>query len=245
MQPLKVEKLSKDFGALKALQSVSLDIEEGKLRAIIGPNGAGKTTLFNLICGNLSPTAGRVYLFGQNVSSLSLHQRIRLGLGRTFQRTSIFPNLSLEENVLLAMEKKFLKFDCFGRINKDSFSKVKRLLQRFSLWEKRGLLAKELSYGEQRQIDLILGLALNPKLLLLDEPTAGLSPIEVNGITSMIHELAQDITVVLIEHDMDVVFDLADCITVLHHGQVLAEGRKEEIKADPKVREAYLGEETV
>ena len=239
--PLCLNKLSKNFGGLTALHEFSLEVREKEIRAIIGPNGAGKTTLFNLICGELAPSAGDIFLFGQNVNRMPLHQRIRLGLGRTFQKTSLFPSLTVLENVLLAIEGKRIGIGTFGLINNNSLFKAKDLLEQFDLLDKENSTVKELSYGEQRQIEIILALALEPKMILLDEPAAGLSLIELNPVVEMIRSLHHKITIVVIEHDMDVVFKLADFITVLHFGKKLSEGTKDDIKVDPKVRDIYLG----
>ncbi len=240
--PLRVSNLSKNFGGLKALREFSFEVREGEIRAIIGPNGAGKTTLFNLICGELCPSAGNIYLFRQDVTRMPLHHCIRLGIGRTFQKTSLFPNLSALENILLALEKKNLEPGTFRLIKNNSLYKAKELLEQFNLLEKESSPVKELSYGEQRQIEIILALALEPKLMLLDEPTAGLSLAELSPVVEMIQTFRQKITTVVIEHDMDVVFKLADFITVLHFGEKISEGSKDEIRVDPKVREVYLGE---
>jgi branched-chain amino acid transport system ATP-binding protein len=241
MFPLRVDDLSKHFGGIAALRRFSFEVRGGEVRAIIGPNGAGKTTLFKLICGELSPSAGNIYLFGQNVNSMPLHHRIRLGIGRTFQKTSLFPNLSVLENIFLALEPKNLGFGAFGLAKRNSLYKAKELLEQFNLLKKENSSVKELSYGEQRQIEIILAFALEPKLMLLDEPSAGLSTAEVDPVVQMILSLRSQTATVVIEHDMDVVFKLADFITVLHFGEKISEGTKEKIGLDPKVREIYLG----
>jgi branched-chain amino acid transport system ATP-binding protein len=242
--PLRLNNLSKNFGGLQALRDFSFEAIEGQIRAIIGPNGAGKTTLFNLICGELSPSAGNIYLFGQEVSRMPLHHRCRLGLGRTFQKTSLFPNLSVLENILLAVEGKTLGLGTFRLLRNSSLYKAKELLEQFNLLDKEDSPVKELSYGEQRQIEIVLALALEPKLMLLDEPAAGLSMAELNPVLEMIQSLRQKITMVVIEHDMDVVFKLADFITVLHFGEKISEGNKEYIREDPKVKDVYLGRDS-
>jgi branched-chain amino acid transport system ATP-binding protein len=244
VKALDVQALSKNFGGLRAIRDVSLEIEEGERRAVIGPNGAGKTTLFHLISGFLSPSSGHVSLFGRDVTNLRAHQRAALGMARTFQVTNLFPKLTLFENILLGVQAiKGARF-CFYRLVR-SFQEVileaERLLKEWNLWEKREDLLKNLSYGEQRQIEVIMALATKPRLLLLDEPTAGLSPAETALVTSIIKGLPREITTILIEHDMDVAFEIAEKITVLHFGSVLAEGSLEEIKGNPKVTEIYLG----
>lgn len=244
MKALDVQALSKNFGGLRAIRDVSLEIEEGERRAVIGPNGAGKTTLFHLISGFLSPSSGHVSLFGRDVTNLRAHQRAALGMARTFQVTNLFPKLTLFENILLGVQAiKGARF-CFYRLVR-SFQEVileaERLLKEWNLWEKREDLLKNLSYGEQRQIEVIMALATKPRLLLLDEPTAGLSPAETALVTSIIKGLPREITTILIEHDMDVAFEIAEKITVLHFGSILAEGSLEQIKGNPKVSEIYLG----
>ena len=244
MKALDVQALSKNFGGLRAIRDVSLEIEEGERRAIIGPNGAGKTTLFHLISGFLSPSSGHVSLFGRDVTNLRAHQRAALGMARTFQVTNLFQKLTLFENILLGVQAIQRARFCFYRLVR-SFQEVileaERLLKEWNLWEKREDLLKNLSYGEQRQIEVIMALATKPRLLLLDEPTAGLSPAETALVTSIIKDLPREITTILIEHDMDVAFEIAEKITVLHFGSILAEGSLEQIKGNPKVSEIYLG----
>jgi branched-chain amino acid transport system ATP-binding protein len=244
VKALDVQALSKNFGGLRAIRDVSLEIEEGERRAVIGPNGAGKTTLFHLISGFLSPSSGHVSLFGRDVTNLRAHQRAALGMARTFQVTNLFPKLTLFENILLGVQAIQRARFCFYRLVR-SFQEVileaERLLKEWNLWEKREDLLKNLSYGEQRQIEVIMALATKPRLLLLDEPTAGLSPAETALVTSIIKGLPREITTILIEHDMDVAFEIAEKITVLHFGSILAEGSLEQIKGNPKVSEIYLG----
>lgn len=244
MKALAIEELSKNFGGLWAIRKVSLDIEEGERRAIIGPNGAGKTTLFHLISGFLYPSSGRLFLFGKDVTHLEVYQRVALGLARTFQVTNLFPKLTLSENILLSVQAIHKSRFCFYR-HIHSFREIiqnaENFLKEWNLWEKRDILVKNLSYGEQRQVEVIMALATRPKLLLLDEPTAGLSPAETTLVTSIIKGLPREITILLIEHDMDVAFEIAEKITVLHFGSVLAEGPIDQIKGNPKVSEVYLG----
>lgn len=239
-----VKRLSKSFGGLQALNELSLSLQPGERRAIIGPNGAGKTTLFHLISGALRPSSGEIYLFGREVTHLSPHRRATLGLARTFQITNLFPNLSLFENVLLAVQAlDTVKFSALRPVS--AYSRLQRrtyeLLEEWGLRDKAGELARNLSYGDQRQVELILALAGRPKLLLLDEPTSGLSPAETTVVSEAIRKLDGSLTIVLIEHDMDVAFGLADRVSVLHVGTLLAEGSVSEIKDDPKVTEIYLG----
>jgi branched-chain amino acid transport system ATP-binding protein len=244
LKALDMHSLSKSFGGLRAIRDVSLGIEEGERRAIIGPNGAGKTTLFNLISGFLFPTSGHIYLFGSDVTNLQAHQRAALGMARTFQVTNLFPALTLFENILLGVQAIKRARLCFYRPVR-SFREIileaERILKEWNLWEQREVLLKNLSHGEQRQIEVIMALATKPRLLLLDEPTAGLSSAETALVTSIIKGLPHEITTILIEHDMDVAFEIAENITVLHFGSILAEGTLEQIKKNPKVTEIYLG----
>ena len=244
MKALELKALSKNFGGLRAIRDISLEIEEGERRAIIGPNGAGKTTLFHLISGFLFPSSGRLSLFGGEMTHLQAHQRAALGMARTFQVTNLFQKLTLFENILLGVQAiKGTRFCFYRRVTsfRDVVYETERLLKEWNLWGKKDALLKNLSYGEQRQIEVIMALATKPRLLLLDEPTAGLSPAETILVTSIIKGLPREITTLLIEHDMDVAFNIAERITVLHFGSILAEGSPEQIKGNAKVTEIYLG----
>ncbi len=241
---LALVELSKDFGGLRAVDRVTLTVRRGERRAIIGPNGAGKTTVFNLISGELPATSGRVILFGKDITHLPPHRRVALGLGRTYQIMNLFPALTVVENVLLAVQGlRRTKFVVHRSLHAYStlFDRARQLLERVGLWEKRDVPPTSLAYGEQRQLEVLLALAGDPRLLLLDEPTAGLSPGEARVLTGMLQTLDPSITVLLIEHDMDVAFDVAERITVLHVGRVLAEGTKDEVKRNPEVQKIYLG----
>lgn len=229
MKALEVTGLCKNFGGLSVLQGVSFSVHTGERKAIIGPNGAGKTTLFNIISGMIKPTAGEIFMFGKNVTGLSPYRRSRLGLARTFQKNNLFFNLTVFDNIQLAL--------AVG----NPLQNPREFLKHWGLWKKRKTPVGELSYGEQRQVELLLALAQSPRLILLDEPTAGMSPAETEMIIEMLAALPQEITVLIVEHDMGVVFRLADRITVLHHGRVLCEGDADLIKSDPRVKEAYLG----
>ena len=243
---LAVDDLTRDFGGLRALDRVSLEVGEGERRVILGPNGAGKTTLFNLVTGLLEPTAGRIRLLGRDVTGLRAHARARLGLGRTFQITTLFPKLSVLDNVLLAVQgidpARFALHrprTGYPRLR----ARAERLLEDWGLADRRAVPARSLSYGEQRQVELILALATQPRVLLLDEPTAGLSPAETASVAALIEHFPRDVTILLIEHDMDVALELADRVTVLHQGRVLAEGTTDEMRKDARVTEIYLGAE--
>jgi len=244
LNALVTQALSKNFGGLRAIRGVSLEIEEGERRAIIGPNGAGKTTLFHLISGFLFPSSGHISLFGRDVTNLQAHRRAGLGIARTFQVTNLFQKLTLFDNSLLGVQAiKWARFCFYRRVSsfREIVHETERLLKEWNLWEKKDALLKNFSYGEQRQIEVIMALATKPRLLLLDEPTAGLSPAETVLVTSIIKGLPREITTILIEHDMDVAFKIAEKITVLHFGSILAEGPLEEIKGNPEVSEIYLG----
>ncbi len=244
MSQLAVERLSKHFGGLVTLADVNVAVVAGEKRAIIGPNGAGKSTLFNLITGELSPTAGKVYLDGRDITRLSVYKRANLGLGRTFQRNNLFPGLTVFENVRLAVQRcrgnpghLFRPATGFKAINRA----VDQILNRVGLTEQGHDRVSTLAYGQQRALEIALALATEPKVLLLDEPTAGMSPGETAEITYLIQSLPSSLTLLIVEHDMDVVFSLADRITVLHYGQVISEGTLAEVRADPGVQEIYLG----
>jgi branched-chain amino acid transport system ATP-binding protein len=244
MEALRVESLSKDFGGLHALRDVSFSVKAGEHLAIIGPNGAGKTTLFNLLNGQLSATAGRIYLFGQDITTMATHRRAHLGQARSFQLTSLFLDLTILDNVLLALHgtqpSRFQMFrSATGYMH--LLDKAQELLGSMNLWEKREDLVQAISYGEQRKLEIALSLASEPKLLLLDEPSSGLTIGEGAQLVTMIRNLGPDITVVLVAHDMDLVFGMSNRIIVLHYGQIIVEGTREEIQADSRVKEIYMG----
>jgi branched-chain amino acid transport system ATP-binding protein len=246
MEALKVEGLSKDFGGVKALHEVSFSAMVGEHLAIIGPNGAGKTTLFNVLNGQLSPTTGQIYLFGQEVTSMPTYRRAHLGLSRSFQLTSLFFNLTVIENALLALQgTKPPRFQMLRSIATydDMYAKAQELLTSMDLWEKRANLVEGIGYGEQRKLELALSLASEPKLLLLDEPSCGLTSAESADIIDKVYNLGTDITVIIVAHDMDLVFSVTERILVLHYGKIIAEGTPEEIQADSKVNEIYMGME--
>ncbi len=244
MSALSVRDVSRNFGGVQALSNVSFEVAPGERRLIIGPNGAGKTTLFNLLSGALAVSDGRVMLFGRDITDLPQYARARMGLARTFQITNLFPRLTVLENVLLALQaadKSAFSMLARMRANRPLFQNAESLLQEWGLTAIAGRTAREISYGEQRQIDLILAMAVRPKVLLLDEPTAGLSAAEVVRVVGMVRSLPKDMTILMIEHDMDVAFALADRITVLHQGRLIAEGGVAAIRNDPHVSAIYLG----
>lgn len=247
MTLLRVENVSRHFGNLVAVNNVSLTVEPGEFRAVIGPNGAGKTTFFNLISGFLTPTSGRILFNNEDITKLMPARRVWRGIARTFQVTEVFPELSVRENLRIAVEvtagyrlRPWLSRDADGEVR----ARVADLLEVSGLTEKADRLVGELSHGDQRASEIMMALALKPRLLLLDEPTAGMGDQETYDITQLIRKLHKDqkLTVVLIEHDMRVVFHLADRIMVLAEGTTLAEGTPAEIAANEAVQAAYLGE---
>jgi branched-chain amino acid transport system ATP-binding protein len=241
---LAIERLSRDFGALAALSGVSLRVRAAERRALIGPNGAGKTTLFNVITGQISPSAGRVVFDGVAITGLPPHAVARRGLSRSFQRTNLFPRLSVRENLRLAAAADGRgSYDLFGSVGRlrAPIEKAREVAAAVGLADRLDAPTGALSYGEQRQLEVGVALATTPRLLLLDEPTAGMSPEETERMTRMLEALPRSVTLLIIEHDMDVVSSLADGVTVLHYGEVLTEGTFDEVKADPRVYEVYLG----
>lgn len=247
MTMLDVRDISKNFGSLAAVRNVSMSVQPGELRAIIGPNGAGKTTFFNLICGSFPPTSGTIVFDGTDVTQLPAHNRIGLGMARTFQITEIFPALTVHENVLSAAEVaagQTLKMWTSRADAERTEKAVVEMLELVGLSDKADRLVGELAHGDQRATEMAMALALRPRLLLLDEPTAGMGDQETYEIAKLIRRLHRDnkFTVVLIEHDMRLVFHLADRITVLDQGRLLAEGTPKEIAASEAVQSAYLGE---
>ena len=243
---LEVLEISKNFGRLAAVREVSLRVAEGELRAVIGPNGAGKTTFFNLISGMFPPSGGRVLFDGRDVTGLSAHARVALGIARTFQITEIFPELTVFENVRIGAEVA-AGFRLRPWISRTEGAELQRRIEETltlaGLFSKADRLVGELAHGDQRAAEIAMALALRPRLLLLDEPTAGMGDQETYEITQLIRRLHRDgkLTIVLIEHDMRVVFHLADRITVLDQGKPLAEGTPQEIAVNEAVQAAYLG----
>jgi branched-chain amino acid transport system ATP-binding protein len=241
---LRLEKVSKWFGGLRAVDDVELAVRPGERRALIGPNGAGKTTLFNLIAGVLPASAGRITLFGADVTRLAQHRRAALGLTRTYQITNLFPSLTVLANVLLAAQAltpvKFAMLRPLGRFA-ELEARARRALAAVGLEDRAATTVRHLSHGEQRQLEIALALAGQPRVLLLDEPAAGLSQAEAHMMTRLLRRLDPAITLLIIEHDMDIALEVAQHVTVLHYGRVIADGSREAVKADPTVREIYLG----
>jgi branched-chain amino acid transport system ATP-binding protein len=241
---LELKSLSKTFGGLQAVRGVSLKIMPGDRKAIIGPNGAGKTTLFNLISGIFPATSGQVLLFGRDVTHWPSHRRAALGMARTFQVTSLFPKLTVLDNVLLAIKgrraSKFVMWRFLSSYS-DIYDKAYELLQRAVFFDRKDVEVRRLSHGEQRQLEIVLGLAGDPHILLLDEPAAGLSSGESAEMARFLRGLDPQLAILLIEHDMDIVFEVSDDISVLHFGEVLESGPAKRIRASAKVQEIYLG----
>ncbi len=241
---MELEHLTCRFGLLTAVGDVSLVVPEGSRFGIIGPNGAGKTTLFNLLSGELRPTEGTVKLFGQDISRLSPPQRVRLGMGRTFQVVRVFSQLSVRENLTLALtglaRSKFQLLRPW-RMYRDRQARAEELAKSFGLGDRLELLAGELSHGELRELEVLLALAGEPKVLLLDEPAAGLSPAERVDIQDLLKRLPPELTIVMIEHDMQVLRGVVDWVAVLDHGELVTQGPTLDVQRHPRVRELYLG----
>lgn len=230
---LSTKGLSKHFAGLRAVEGVDLDIATGEVRALIGPNGAGKTTLVGMLCGRIEPSEGTVAFDGRDISRMPAHRRVNLGIAYTFQITSVFANLSLHENVALAARRHMR--------GNEVAAAVAEALARVGLNEPPDQKAGDLSYGHQRLLEIAMGLAQRPRLLILDEPTQGLSDAEIAAFKALIRDLSATTTILLIEHNMPVVMECADRVTVLNFGQILAEGDPDTIRADRAVQAAYLG----
>jgi len=245
---LRTEKLRKYFGVVSAADDIDLQIDEGVLTSIIGPNGAGKTTLINLLTGNILADSGKVFFYNEEITHLPTHKRVKKGICRSFQIMNIFPKLSVFENLqipVLSLLNQSLSFFKPVRRHTDVNERVEKLLNEIGLKDKKDLPAGTLSHGDQRLLEIGLAMAPEPKLLFLDEPTAGMNPLERVKVLENIRRLSKEkqSTFVIVEHDMDIVFSLSDRIIVLHRGQILADGMPDEIKQNEDVRKVYLGEE--
>jgi branched-chain amino acid transport system ATP-binding protein len=245
MTALAVRDLSKSFGGLRVTTNVNLEVEPGERRLIIGPNGAGKTTLFNLISGELRPDSGSIHLFGQDITGAASRMRAHLGMARTYQVITLFPRDTILRNVVLALLglspmrwNPWRPLQCRQHL----LDQARAALGRVGLGHIAGRQLAETSYGEKRRVEIAMALAQNPKLLLLDEPFAGLSVDERRDVRQLLAAIPRDVTIVMIEHDMDAALDLADRISLLHFGEVIVEGTRAEVVAHPRTREVYLGE---
>jgi branched-chain amino acid transport system ATP-binding protein len=242
MAALQIAHLRKAFGGLPAINDVSFEVAPGERRLIIGPNGAGKTTLFNLVTGDLKRDAGSIRLLGEEVARLAPHRRAHLGLARTYQIITLFPKDSLEHNVALSLlGLSRVRWNVFGSIPSSFYEQARQVLARVGLEALAARPVAEVPYGDQRRVEIAMALGQRPKVLLLDEPLAGLSREERVAVKSLIAAIPRDVTVVMIEHDMDTALDMAERITVLHYGRVIVEGTRAEVVADPRTREVYLG----
>jgi branched-chain amino acid transport system ATP-binding protein len=244
MKVLKVEKLAHSYGGLRVLTDISFTLEAGEKAALIGPNGAGKTTLFNVLSGFLSPSSGQIIHMGQDVTRMPAHARAARGLARSFQISTLFSQLTVLTNVLLAIHgTQSTRYQMLRSMMgyKKNLARAQELLELFDLWGKRDTPASELGHGEQRGLEILLSLASRPNLLLLDEPNAGLAGTENDLLVDMIQNLVTSTTVLLTAHDTDLVFKLADKVLVLYYGRILAWGTPKEIQRNPQVREIYLG----
>jgi branched-chain amino acid transport system ATP-binding protein len=245
MNILEARAIIHDFSGLQVLFDVNLDVKEGERHAVIGPNGAGKTTLFNVITGTYRPSEGEVFFKGKEITGFKPHKLVRLGMGRSFQITSTFSRLTAFQNIRMGiLSKRGIRFNMFRMLDKmqDVTAETDEVLNRINLDGERNVPASMLSYGKSRSLEISMALATDPELVMLDEPTAGMSKDETHHAVELIRRLTEGKTLVIIEHDMDVVFSLADHITVLHLGAVLASGTPEDIRTDQAVKDAYLGE---
>jgi len=244
MRALEIQGLTKAFGGLKVTRDVNLSVEPGERRLVIGPNGAGKTTLFNLITGELRPDAGRMSVFGQPLDDLPAWRRAHLGLARTYQIITLFPKATLAHNVCLSvLGLSRARWRPWGALAREQAfdARARETLAQVELAHLAGRRLSETSYGEQRRTEIAMALAQRPRLLLLDEPFAGLSLDERNDVRKLLARIPRDVTIVMIEHDMDVALELADRITLMHFGEVVVEGTRDEVVAHPRTREIYLG----
>jgi len=247
---LRTEKLKKYFGVVSAADGVDLSLERGVLTSIIGPNGAGKTTFINLLTGNILPDSGKVFFDGEEITHLPIHKRVKKGICRSFQIMNIFPKLSVYENLQIPIFSLFNRsLSFFNPLSRhvDVNERVEKLLREIGLFDKKDVLSGTLSHGDQRLLEIALAIAPEPKLLFLDEPTAGMNPVERVKVLENVRRLSKEkqSTFVIVEHDMDIVFSLSDRIVVLHRGQVLADGPPDQIKQNDDVRKVYLGEEVL
>jgi branched-chain amino acid transport system ATP-binding protein len=244
MAILTTQGLTKDFGGLRAVDSVTLDIGQGKLTSVIGPNGAGKTTLYNLVTGLIKPNSGRIIFNGEDITNLPIHKIVRKGISRSFQILNLFNELTLFENVWLGVQSQqghgpelFSNPDKFNSVKEETY----RIIREIGLSGKEEVPVKLLSYGDRRILEITISLTAKPSLLLLDEPTSGLVSEDRKRISEFMKKLSSQLTLIVVEHDMDVVLSISDHIVVMHQGKILAQGTPDEIRGNDKVQEAYLG----
>jgi branched-chain amino acid transport system ATP-binding protein len=245
MNMLETKGLYHDFSGLKVLFDVNLQVKEGERHAVIGPNGAGKTTLFNVITGTYEPSKGKIFFKGKDITAFKPYELCRIGMGRSFQITSTFNRLTAFQNIRLAiLSKRGIRFNMFRNVDKmeEITRETDEVLGRINLTAERDFPASALSYGKHRALEISLAMATDPELVLLDEFAAGMSRDETHTAVALIRKMTEGKTVVIIEHDMDVVFSLADRITVLHYGRILATGAPDEIRRNQEVKDAYLGD---
>lgn len=244
MMLLETKKVTKAYGALLAVSDVSFDVQAGKIHSIIGPNGAGKTTFFNLLAGVYPPTSGKIIFQGKDISSLKMHNRAQLGISRSYQVTSIFPELTVRENVRLAVQSanhRGLSFFRSAASLPELFEKADAILAEMEIYDLAEQTASTIPYGSQRSLDVAIALATEPKLLLLDEPTSGMSPEDTIKMITLVERISERYTIALIEHHMSVVMSISDIVTVLSQGVIIAEGSPGEIQNNDEVKKAYLG----
>jgi branched-chain amino acid transport system ATP-binding protein len=245
MNALTLKDISISFGGVRAVSDVNIIVAEGERRVMLGPNGAGKTTLLNMIGGQLRPKQGSITLFDRDVTRLSPYQRAHAGIARTFQITSLFSALTVEENVYLAVQgalpDRYTVWRAAGRVA-DMRRRVERALTDWGLNDTRYASVRDLSYGEQRKLEIVMALARQPRLLLLDEPTAGLSTAETENVIALVKSLGRDVTLLMIEHDMDVAFELGERFIIMNHGRVIADGDAHSIRGDAEIQSIYFGE---
>jgi len=240
---LETKELTKSFGGLTAVAGVNYQANQGELSTIIGPNGAGKTTFFNMIAGTFPPTSGEIWFRGENITHLPAHEVSRKSIARSYQIINIFPNLTVFENLRIASQSRKVTYNFWKDVEEleDINQKATKVLETMMLQDRRETLAASLPYGEQRHLEIGIALATEPELLLMDEPTAGLTPDETIRIMELIQTIARGLTIILVAHDMDVVMRVSDRITVLHQGKILAEGKPGDIQKNEEVQRVYLG----
>ena len=243
LEILRTEGLTKNFGGLTAVFQVDFSLEEGKLQSIIGPNGAGKSTFFKMLAGDLSPTKGKIWFRGEDITGLPQHKVSHKGIATSYQISNIFPGLSTFENVRIAVQSRKTSYNLWTRAetHRDINEKTVRVLEIVRLLDKKDILSSNLSHGEQRHLEVGIALGTDPVLLLLDEPTAGLNPVETMETTGIIREIAKGLSVILVEHKMKVIMNISDRITVFHEGRIIAVGDPETIQQNETVRRVYLG----